>query len=609
MLHSILALCLLATDPSLPDLPATPEARQAAVESLLPPRPWAVGYTITLEQRMRELNVPGASVAVIHGGRIDWAAGYGVRDQRSGDPVTTETLFQAASISKSIGAMATLRLAQEGLVDLDAPVNSLLSSWQLPAESYEDEVTPRQILSHTGGLGVHGFPGYRRLDPLPTVVEILNGVGPANTGAVRRIEPAGGGFRYSGGGSTILQLALQDRTGQSYGALLDERVLRPLGMTRSTVQQPLPVAQWPDHSAAHGSDGRVVPGRFHTYPELFPAAVWTTPTDVARFTLELQRALAGPDGPDGPDGQVLQRAWARQMVEPVAGNSALGLFIDEFGGEEWFGHGGSNEGFKCQFYGSLQGGRGVIVMTNGDRGSVLADEITRSVALVYGWPGFVEAALETADLDPTELSKYAGRYGFGPDALATVRVDEAGLILEMPPARPRRLMPLGDHEFGLLGGGMRVEFADFEADVARSLALETGRRATRIARFERWPTDDVLEGELEAGVEFYREVHAANPDDPMVQRGRLVDLTMGHWNAGRLEAGLALGELLCELFPDVPYSWRTLGQLRASFGDRAGAASAFRESLERIAVDPNLGPEDRSWLTSDIESRLRLLED
>ena len=136
----------------------------------------------SIQERMTFYHVPGVSVAVLEGGRIAWTKGYGVKDVDTGEPVTPQTLFQAASISKPVAATAALRLVEEGLLDLDAPVNDYLKRWKIPDNEFtrEHPVTLKHLLTHTGGLTVHGFPGYALTDEVPTTLEVLDGAGPAS---------------------------------------------------------------------------------------------------------------------------------------------------------------------------------------------------------------------------------------------------------------------------------------------------------------------------------------------------------------------------------------------------------------------------------------------
>src|SRR6185369_11936721 len=243
----------------------------------------------TIQERMKHYRVPGVSIAVINDYKVEWARSYGVKDVETNEPVTTETRFQAASISKPVTAMIALKKVAEGKLALDENINNKLTSWKLPDNEFtaKRKVTLANLLSHTGGLTVHGFPGYEVGKRLPTVPEILNGKEPANTPAVRVDMEPGTKFRYSGGGTTITQLTLMDIEKKPYPQIAQETVLGPLGMTHSTYSQPLPDDIRKQAASGHRQDGKPVEGKIHVYPEMAPAGLWTTPTDLATFAIEV----------------------------------------------------------------------------------------------------------------------------------------------------------------------------------------------------------------------------------------------------------------------------------------------------------------------------------
>jgi CubicO group peptidase (beta-lactamase class C family) len=337
----------------------------------------------TLPQLMQRLRVPGVSVAVIEGFRIHWAKGYGIADVETGRPVDADAAFQAASISKPVSAMAALRLAQEGKLSLDADVNSVLRSWQVPRSDLtrDQPVTPRSLMSHTSGADDgFGFPGYDPTAPRPTVVQILNGEKPSNVGPVLFTRPPFTAQKYSGGGVEIMQLALTDLTGEPFAHLMRELVLEPLGMSGSSFEQPPDDATAVRASRAHDGKGQSMGARWHVYPEQAAAGLWTTPRDLARFAIEVQLAYRGPAG------KVLSQATAREMIAPTGlGPFAIGLSIDKRGEGWYFSHSGGNWGFGCDLLAHVRKGYGVVVMTNSENGFPIINEIEARVAAAYGW--------------------------------------------------------------------------------------------------------------------------------------------------------------------------------------------------------------------------------
>lgn len=367
-----------------------PRAAAQSADSLraLIEAPRIVGDTglagLTLDEILARTFVPGISVAVVHDFQIHWARGYGVADAATGRRVDTRTRFQAASISKPVTALAVMRLVQDGRFSLDDDINATLRSWRVPDSELTrtQKVTWRSLLSHTSGADDgFGFPGYAPSAPRPTLVQILNGEGPTNVRAVTFARPPYARFKYSGGGSTIVQLALTDLTQRDFAAWMHEMVLAPLGMTNSSFAQPAPDSLHAQLAAAHSIQGRRmgdVP--WHVYPEQSAAGLWTTAEDLARFVIEIQRAARGPRG------TVLTQAAAREMLTPVGtGFFGVGPMLS-YRGEGWyFHHSGGNWGFAANFEGHVRNGYGLVVMMNGGAGGRVLNELTERVARAYGW--------------------------------------------------------------------------------------------------------------------------------------------------------------------------------------------------------------------------------
>lgn len=358
----------------------------------------ASGSPMRLVDRMNELHVPGVSIAVIHGGVIH-ARGFGAATI-GGPPVTPETLFQAASISKPVTAVAALALVQAGKLDLDSDVNLSLKNWKIPVNSFTDQskVTLRRLLNHSAGITVPYFPGYPAGAPIPSLGDVFNGAPvwcralarfglsarfalcpPANTAPVVVAHEPGTRFAYSGGGYTIVQQLLVDVTDKPFPKLLEDVVLKPFGMTHSSFLQPLPKNDAQTAATPYRATGAPVPGGPHTYPELAAAGLWTTPTDIAHFALGLLDAWTGRDT------SVLSKATAIRMLTPGLGDYGLGLIVRGASPHRRFLHRGVNDGFVSSMI-VFENGDGAVIMTNGDRGEELISEIMRSVAAEYDWP-------------------------------------------------------------------------------------------------------------------------------------------------------------------------------------------------------------------------------
>lgn len=430
----LLGLLMLAACSSAPT--AAPDPSQAAIAAVTSGLRAPVVVTGEPEQafalvdRMAHYKVPGVSIAVVDSGRIVWARGFGLKSAGTTDSVTDSTLFQAASISKPVAATGLLRLVEEGKLTLDAPVNSYLTSWRVPENRFtsREKVTLRRLVSHSAGLTVHGFPGYAAGDTLPTVPQILDGVRPANTGAVRVDVVPGSRWRYSGGGTTVFQLAMTDVTGEPFPALMKRLVLDPIGVTHSTYEQPLPAALAGREAAGHSNDGTAVPGRWHTYPEMAAAGLWTTPSDLMHWALGVAGARAGTST------GVLSKDMATQMLTVQKAPSGLGPALEGSGRAFRFGHGGANRGFRAHVYYFPETGQGAAVMTNSDNGSALVREVMNAIAKVYQWPEFGPREVARFVKDSVSLAGYPGRYAIErPQAItATVTIEGSTLYIEVP---------------------------------------------------------------------------------------------------------------------------------------------------------------------------------
>ena len=398
-------------------------ARTRHVETMmLPPVVDESTKARTLAERMAAWQVPGVTVAVIKGGQLDWARGWGVRDLDSCEPVTPDTAFQAASISKPVFAALVMELAEAGRLDIDADIAKSLTSWKLPpAPAVSDApINLRQLLSHSAGLTIHGFPGYARDEAIPTLVGTLNGepiprgwvaqAGGAShaDGLVREIAP-NTQWKYSGGGYVLAQQVVEDITGEPMAVLAQRRLLAPLGMTRSSFAQPPSDATLANASSGH-SNGAVLPGGFNIYPQQGAAGLWTTPTDLARIFTEVRRAARN----DQP--ALLHPTSGAALTTPGLGDWAVGFGVRGQGAERAIHHGGANSGFRCFALLFLDSGDGVIVMTNSDSGGALADEIMRTIANDYGWAAMASQPLRDAPVPLATLHAYAGHYAGGPVA-------------------------------------------------------------------------------------------------------------------------------------------------------------------------------------------------
>jgi len=412
------------------------DQRIARIENGLLPRVAIQGQSIPalkIADRMATLKVPGVSIAVFNNGAIEWARAYGVAEAGSERKVTTETLFQAASISKPVAAMAALRLVEQGKLSLDQPVNNYLGPWKLPkgAQTKDHPVTLRNLLNHSAGTTVSGFRGYAAGEPVPTLTELLDGKKPANSDAVRVAKKPDSEWNYSGGGISIAQLMMSTASGQPFATLMQDTVLTPLDMKHSTFAQPLPPALHASAASGHDDAGAPLKGKWHSYPEQAAAGLWTTPTDLALFAIELHKASKGKSD------KVLSPAMAKTMLTRLKGDYGLGIGVETPEGRPAFNHGGTNVGFQAMLIAFNDNGQGAVVMSNGDNGQVLNSDILRAISAQYGWTDFRVTYKKLAVVSPQVAASYAGTYDVRGTPIVVTQEGER-LFIKAAPLGPDR---------------------------------------------------------------------------------------------------------------------------------------------------------------------------
>jgi CubicO group peptidase (beta-lactamase class C family) len=425
----------------------------------------------TLTSRMNHYGIKGVSIAVVNDYKLEWAKGYGWADDSSRTPVTPQTLFQAASISKSLNGVGVLKLAQDNKLDLYADINQYLVGWTFPYDSVSknNKISTIRLLSHTAGLNVHGFPGYERGATLPTIVQILNGAPPANTEKIHSMIEPGLRSEYSGGGITISQLIVMDITHKPYAEYMNEMVLKPLGMNSSSYEQPNrgnPVLL----ATGYRMNGQEIPGKYHLYPEEAAAGLWTNPTDLAKYIIETQLAY------EGRSAKVLNQQMTVLRMTPYRNeHAALGVFLDNLDSTKYFQHGGANEGFRCQYFGSLTGGNGLVIMVNSDNGAIIA-EIVNSIAKVYHMKGLFRSVVrKKISIDSTVLQQYAGSYSFNSKVTVVVSREGDNLFVQLTGQPKFQIFPESKNKFFLTVVDAEIEFiSDGTGQISKAILYQNG---------------------------------------------------------------------------------------------------------------------------------------
>ena len=484
----------------------------------------------TLQRRMTELHVPGISISVVHNGKIDWAKGYGVA-WVGGPAVTTETLFQAASISKPVTALAVLRLADSGKIVLDHEANNYLKAWKIPetAATATAKVTVTELLNHTAGIHLEGFPGYGASETIPTLAQMLRGEAPAYGPAITVTSVPGSEFRYAGGGYVALRALLSDVTGQPFEELMRSRVFLPLGMMHSTFQEPLPPGLAATAALPHDADGRTFKLGARIYPEEAPDGLWTTASDLSRYILAMQESLKAEG--------FLSKGTAQRMLIPGKEHFGLGPIIGKDSHHPYFLFSGGSARTISAFV-AYESGDGVAVLTNGEKGGTLASEVVRTVARAYGWPDFQPIRRRSAALAPGALDGLAGAYrdSSGNTQVITRAKGDLFLVRIPGPNGPVRLYAVSKDKFIFdttafqnypESGEVQVTFERAPDGAGRTLkeVLDGSQVLFNAARLRSEDEQQVLKQAQEVALRYKEQIPA--PGIAEALRHLIADVTQG----------------------------------------------------------------------------------
>jgi CubicO group peptidase (beta-lactamase class C family) len=404
--------------------------------------------TFSIESRLQHHNIPGVSIGIAHKGKVIFSQAYGFSDIALAKPMTTETLLLAGSISKPIAALRALQLHDEGKFLLDDNVNNYLTSWSLPDNEFtkNEKVTLRRILNHTAGLTVWGFPGYDYGDTIPSTIDVLNGKG--NTDAVRVYKTPGESWQYSGGGYTIMQLTIADIEQEVFEKSLQVNVLNPLKMGNSTYENPLPEKYHSLAATGYRQNGDEVEGKWPIYPEMAAAGLWTTPSQLVQYGIEIQNIT------DNRRDGIIKYQTVIEMLTPGENDHGLGPVVNE----HTFFHGGADEGFRARLVAWRDSPYVAVIMVNSDNGAIIS-EILMSIANEFSLPGYEPSVKNLIDMPISDMKKFVGHYDAGEFGTFEISLIDDGLVVFSEAFDYNSpLLPQGPTSFFESGTGVDLNF-------------------------------------------------------------------------------------------------------------------------------------------------------
>ncbi|MBV1908045.1 MAG: serine hydrolase [Kangiellaceae bacterium] len=533
-----------------------------------------------IKERMEFYGVPGVSIAVIKDYKIHWVKSYGVTDRETNQAVDQNTLFQAGSISKPVAAYGALKLVEQNKLSLDKPANQFLKDWKIPDNEFtkEQPVALKHILNHSAGLTVHGFWGYSEGLAVPTVTQVLNGEKPANSSAVVVDMLPQTKMRYSGGGYTVMQKMVSDVSGSDYPTVMNNLVLKPLAMSKSTYEQPLPAEKLKHAAAGYLPNKKPVPGKRHVYPEMAAAGLWTTASDLAKFAIDIQTAIKSDKS------KVLSQSMTEKMLTPwVSKNTGLGLFIDTKSDSDiYFGHGGWDEGFSADMVAHKTGGYGVVIMTNSNHPAFI-EELKNSVASYYQWANYIASQYQSIAIDEIELNRISGRYYFDPDMLFTISKIGDKVMMKYLDGTDMEVFRIEDNVYVRREHDRKFSFIENSKTRKIELVFDMGNGETvtrrRLEEGEKMLFEYVIQGDLDKAEDTYADFFANTPNMKEQVEWNISNFADKLSEQGKNKQALKLRLLSSRLFEASAMSWMKLAKFYESLNKTKSALESYKKVL------------------------------
>ncbi|MDC7996369.1 serine hydrolase domain-containing protein [Altibacter sp. HG106] len=406
---------------------------------------------ISISKMMEKDSVPGVSIAFIENGDISWQKTYGYSNLQDSLPVTTKTLFNGASLSKPIAAMAALNLSENGFIGLNEDVNTYLKNWKIPQNKFTEEqkVTLKRLIGHTGGIINYVPQPYSLNENSPNLVQMLSGTKPSVDPPVSVIYVPGEKRKYSNPGYTIIQKMIEDVSDKNFESVIQELIFKPSEMYNSSFEQPLPQNLLKKTATGYSKDLKGYP--YKLFPWKAAGGIWTTPTDLSKFTIALLEDY------HSSKNNILSKKMADSVFQKKSERLGFGKLFSPEKQDLLFEHWGSSPGFTCYMVASLNKKQGVIIMTNSDNGTILLSYIARAVAQEYNWDFLQPTIFESFKLSVDEILTYVGKFSGG-DKEMVFEIYNENLVVSDAKNNKSKLIPVGGKKFILKETNNLYEF-------------------------------------------------------------------------------------------------------------------------------------------------------
>jgi CubicO group peptidase (beta-lactamase class C family) len=422
----------------------------------------------SITNKMSEYNIPALSLAVISQGKIEWADIYQNANFSEEQKLDCASIFQTASLSKTVTFLAAVRMHAAGEIDLDENIENYLKDFELPQgkQTAENPVTFRNIFSHTSGISAGGYQGYAKNLAIPSDLAILRGNEGVNTPAIEVISSPNEMLTYSGGAYTLAELALQDIYGDEFSNIMKKWILEPAGMQNSEFTQPLPDSTSNQVAKGYTKSGKVLDGGWNNYPEQAAAGLWSNSIDMAKFLIEIYNAYQGKSS-------IFSQSDIKTILSHERDGHIYGFIVNRTEDDIALTHYGGNEGYRTGMTISLTSGNGLVYLINSDNGNALGDELLLSASQIYSWQHFKQTNAQRNEVSAEVLKGLSGEYKWNNQIDLSIQFDDSdGLItLYFPNGDEYELTSIRGDELDFIHPNTGVKVSFIKNDNLRSFRL------------------------------------------------------------------------------------------------------------------------------------------
>ncbi|MFC3094489.1 beta-lactamase family protein [Alteromonas sediminis] len=547
------------------------------------------GSLVSYQSLLEEHKLTGLSFVVVDDYQVVFQKQLGEKAFGSEEYIDENTAFSTASITKGIVGTLAVMLAAKGKLDLDAPVSNYLKRWSLPTSPYTatTPITLRHLLSHTAGTTQHGFADFYQGDDIPTLIESLNGQLPRYDKPISVTFTPGSNWSYSGGGYVIAQVAIEDLMGQSLAELAASMLFEPLGMKHTTFYQHGDEGFLTNVAKVHDHTQSVIKTGIPICPQIAPSGMWSTPSDMAKFVIEMQRALAG-EKTKVISQAVAEKVTMLETLEGVGGWSLGWMRYEGYGNVEWFSHGGSNTGTGGHVMGTMKGGKGIMIFGNGPNPSRIPviNKVRDSVIAQMGWSAQIEG--QEKAFSSSQIKALTGRYLAPFNDVVEIRFKDKGLQM-ISRFFSAEMYPLKQGKFAMDDFINHFSLQMNPADGKQYITYT--REGTELLSYAMLKLDkdqklpaEVAKGDnVEETYAAYKQWKTSHPQSHLLSARTINQEGYNALNEGEVDTAITLFTVYTKLYPEDGNAFDSLAE---AYKEKGNVELAIENYQRSIALNP-----------------------